>query len=78
MKCVNSLKNWTFPNEFDLLAYGGKRDLAVMKKSPLWEKKANSLTKALKHFSKKDDEKFWRQSSQTAAFMLSSERLKAR
>jgi predicted nucleotidyltransferase len=27
----------SFPNEFDLLSYGGKRDIAAVKKSPLWE-----------------------------------------
>ena len=27
----------SFPAEFDLLAYGGKRDLNNMKKSPLWK-----------------------------------------
>ena len=27
----------SFPVEFDLLAYGGKRDIASMRKSPLWE-----------------------------------------
>ena len=26
----------SFPTEFDLLAYGGKRDISTMKKSPLW------------------------------------------
>lgn len=26
-----------FPNEFDLLSYGGKRDISAIKKSPLWE-----------------------------------------
>ncbi len=26
-----------FPNQFDLLAYGGKKDIATMKKSPLWK-----------------------------------------
>lgn len=26
-----------FPNQFDLLAYGGKRDIASIKKTPLWE-----------------------------------------
>ena len=25
-----------FPNEFDLLAYGGKRDLAAIRKAPIW------------------------------------------
>ena len=27
----------SLPFEFDLLAYGGKRDIASMKKSPLWK-----------------------------------------
>lgn len=27
----------SFPAEFDLLAYGGKRDLANIRKSPIWE-----------------------------------------
>ena len=27
----------SFPQEFDLLAYGGKRDIDNIKKSPLWE-----------------------------------------
>lgn len=27
----------TFPVGFDLLAYGGKRDLSSMRKSPLWK-----------------------------------------
>lgn len=26
----------SFPTEFDLLAYGGRRDIATMKNSPLW------------------------------------------
>ena len=26
-----------FPNEFDLLAYGGKRDIENMKRTPLWD-----------------------------------------
>ena len=26
----------SFPNEFDLIMYGGKRDLSNIKKSPLW------------------------------------------
>ena len=25
-----------FPNQFDLLAYGGKKDISTMKRSPLW------------------------------------------
>ena len=27
----------SFPNQFDLLSYGGKRDIEAMKKSPLWK-----------------------------------------
>lgn len=27
----------SFPNQFDLLSYGGKRDLASVRKSPLWK-----------------------------------------
>ncbi|MBE5848354.1 MAG: nucleotidyltransferase domain-containing protein [Lachnospiraceae bacterium] len=27
----------SFPNQFDLLSYGGKKDLASIKKSPLWK-----------------------------------------
>jgi predicted nucleotidyltransferase len=26
-----------FPNQFDLLAYGGKKDVSAMKRSPLWK-----------------------------------------
>ena len=26
-----------FPNQFDLLTYGGKRDLSTIKKTPLWK-----------------------------------------
>ncbi len=27
----------SFPNQFDLLAYGGKKDISSMKRSPLWK-----------------------------------------
>ena len=27
----------SFPNQFDLLSYGGKKDLASIRKSPLWK-----------------------------------------
>ncbi|GEM_PF-1291933 len=27
----------SFPNQFDLLAYGGKKDISSMRRSPLWK-----------------------------------------